>query len=333
MPVASAPTRPHEIIWNLTNAVMPARSLHVIALLGVADLIDNEPVPSSELATRCGANPEALDRVLQLLVAQGVFASGAAGYTHTDASRLLRSDHPMSMRAFAQLMNLPVCRAAYDGLEHSVRSGAPAVELLDPGGFFAYLESHPEEAAVFGEAMRAKAHADIAAVLDGYDFRPFKNIADIGGGRGHLVEAVLDRVPAIQGILFDLPEVIDTLGPASERLTRVAGDFFIDPLPTADAYVLMEVLHDWSDRDATRILRAIRRACTPGATVLIIEDVLPEDVADSRARILDVVMLIVTGGRERSSGQFARLLHTAGFQPSAVIETAGAMRIVEGIAV
>jgi O-methyltransferase len=330
----TAPVRPHELIWNISNAVITSRSLHVAAELAIADRIDETPVTSAQLARDCGVDPTALDRILQLLVAHGVFTRTDAGYAHTDASRLLRDDHPMSMRAFARLMNLPVCRTSYGALEHAVRTGAPSVELADPNGFFAYLQRHPEEARVFGEAMAAKAQADITTVLDAYDFRPFRAIADVGGGRGHLLRAILEAVPTARGVLFELPSVIDTLEPSTDhRLATIAGDFFVDPLPTADAYLLMEVLHDWADGEAVGILRAIRRAAGPGASVLIIEDVLPDMQADPRARTLDVLMLMVTGGRERSASQFADLLQSADFRLTAVIETAGPMRIVEGVAV
>jgi C-methyltransferase len=333
MSTVAAPVRTHELVWNITNAVITSRSLHVVAELGVADHIDAAPVTAAELAQRCAVDPVALDRVLQLLSAHGVFALTDAGYVHTDASRLLRSDHPMSMRGFARLMNLAVCRTAYSGLDHAVRSGAPSVELADPHGFFSYLEKHPDEARVFGEAMASKAQADIATVLQTYDFHPFRTIADVGGGRGHLLRAILETVPTANGVLFDLPSVVGAVEASSNRLSLAAGDFFVDPLPPADAYLLMEVLHDWPDSEAVAILRAIRRAAAPGASLLIIEDVLPEERADPRARTLDVLMLIVTGGRERSANQFADLLQNADFRLTAVIDTSGSMRIVEGVAV
>lgn len=126
--------------------------------------------------------------------------------------------------------------------------------------------------------MTAKAGAEVAAVLAGYDFRPFGTIADIGGGRGHLLRAVLDAAPTAEGILFDLPEVINTVGDENQqRLTAVAGDFLVDALPVADAYVLMEVLHDWADQECITILNAIRRAAPANSTLLIVEGVIPEE--------------------------------------------------------
>lgn len=324
--------QPHEIIWTLTNAGIPSRSLHVVAELGVADQIDDEPVSVKELATACGADVDALDRVLRLLVAHGIFEQQGEGFGHTEPSRLLRSDHPMSMRAYSRMMGLPVFSASFAELEHTVRTGSPSMQLVAPEGLWPYMQDHPAERDVFGQAMTAKAAADVAAVLGAYDFSRFDVIVDIGGGRGHLLRAVLDAAPATEGILFDLPEVIDTLDLEHERLRLQAGDFFVDPLPEADAYILMAVLHDWADVEAAAILSAIRSAASRGAHVLIVEGVITEE-ADPRVHTLDVIMLSLTGGRERTPSQFGALLHSAGFLLSSVVSTPGAMRIVEAVAV
>lgn len=333
MPTITTTELPHETVWNITTAGASARSLHVVADLGVADHIDDSPVPVEELGSRCGADPDALDRVLRLLAAHGIFERRDGGYRHTESSQLLRSDHPMSMRAFARMFGLPLVWSSLGRLDHSVRTAAPAAELVEPKGLWAYLQNHPDEARIFDGAMTAKAHADIAAVLGAYDFRAFHTIADIGGGRGHLLRAVLEAVPTARGVLFDLPGVIESLDVPGERLTHHPGDFFVDPLPRADAYVLMEVIHDWADAEATTILRGIRRAASAGAVVLIIEAVMPEDDADLRVHTLDVVMLTVTGGRERTARRLGALLHSADFRLSTVIETGGPIRIVEAVAV
>jgi C-methyltransferase len=324
--------QPHEIIWKLTNAVVGSRSLHVVAELGVADHVGDEPVNVKELASACAADPDGLDRVLRLLAAHGIFERHADGYGHTEASRLLQSDHPMSMRAFPRMMGMPVVRATFDQLEHSVRTGSPAIELVDHNGLWPYLEGHPDEGEIFGQAMSGKAAADIAAVLGAYDFGRFDTIADIGGGRGHLLRAVLDAVPTAEGILFDLPDVIETLDIDRDRLTARAGNFFVDPLPTADVYILMEVIHDWPDAEVTAILSAIRRAASPGARVLIIENVLGDAQSDPRGHTLDVIMLAVTGGRERTGNQLGELLASTGFATTTVIDTGGPMHIVEAVA-
>jgi C-methyltransferase len=323
---------PHEIVWGLTNACVASRALHVVADLGVADHIGDEPVSAAELASRCDAHPEALDRVLRLLATMGVFEAVDGGFRHTPASELLRSDHPMSMRGFPRMMNLPVMAGTFAHLDHAVRTGEPAVQKVHPGGFWGYLHERPDEAVIFGQAMAARVAADTAALLDAYDFSRFATIADIGGGRGHLLRAVLDAVPAAGGVLFDLPDVIAALDFEHDRLTPQAGDFFADPLPPADAYVLMEILHDWADAECLSILSAVRRAAAPGATVLVVENILAEGRPDPRGRTLDIIMLAVTGGRERTASDLSALFQHTGFTGARVIETAGAMTIVEATA-
>ena len=332
MSTAGSVAQPHEIVWTLTNNGIASRCLHIVAELGVADHIGEETVSVKQLASACAADPDALDRILHLLAAYGIFERQSDGYRHTAASRLLCSDHPMSMRAFSRMMGLPVIRASFDQLEHSVRTGSPAIELAAGDGLWPYLMEHPDEAAIFGQAMTGKAAADTAAVLGAYDFGRFDTIADVGGGRGHLLRAVLDAVPTAEGILFDLPDVIQTLTIGRDRLTARAGDFFVDPLPSADAYILMEVIHDWPDAEAAAILTAIRRAASPGARVLIVENVLGDGEADPRGHTLDVIMLAVTGGRERTGSQLGGLLEAAGFADTKVIDTGGPLRIVEAVA-
>lgn len=324
---------PNEVVWNLANAGVACRSLQVVADLGVADHIDGAAVPVAELARACSVNADALDRVLRLLTAHGVFVRTDAGYAHSDASRLLRVDHPMSMRAFARLNGLPGVRGALGALDHALRTGGPGWERVDPRGFFPYLLDHPEELEVFDGAMTAKAGYDITTIIAAYDFRPFRTIADIGGGRGHLLKAVLDAAPHSRGVLFELPDVTARLDVESDRLRVVSGDFFAGPLPAADCYVLMEIIHDWTDEQAARILKAARAAAAPGATVLIIEDIAPDEGTDIRSQTLDVMMLDVTGGRERTQSQLGALLREADFRRTRTLDTAGPMRIVEGVAV
>jgi C-methyltransferase len=327
-----APLEPNELVFSLTNAAVAARCLHVVAELGVADHIGDHPVPTKDLAQLCAVDLDGLDRVLRLLAAHGVFSGVSGGYQHSPASQLLRSDHPRSMRAFPQMMGLPVVLKSFDELAHSVRTGHPSIELSDPGGLWSYLSQAPAEQAVFGRAMTARAAGDTAAVLAAHDFSACGRIVDVGGGRGHLLHAVLESAPRARGILFDLPGVVEAGGAVHPRLVRQAGDFFVDPLPAGDTYLVMEVLHDWADAEATAILAAIRRAASDDAKVLIIEGILPEHL-DPGSLTVDVIMLTVTGGRERTAGELEDLLDTAGLQLTRVIDTPGRLRIAEAIPV
>jgi len=324
-----AQKQPYETIWTLSTATVASRTLHAIAELGVADQIDDSPVQVKELAAACDADPDALDRALMLLAAHGVFARDGDRYRHSEASRLLRSDHPMSMRAFPRMMGMASFTASFAQLDHAIRTGTPAFGLVDSDGLFAHLQHHPDEAAIFDASMTAKAAADTNAVLGAYDFSRFTTIADIGGGRGHLLRAVLEVAPHANGTLFDLPNVIESLDMDTDRVALHAGDFFVDPLPNAELYILMEIIHDWDDALAADILTAVRHAASHGATILIIEAGADNSELDPVVHTLDMIMLAITGGRERTSAQLGQLLTSTGFQARATLPTEGPLRIVE----
>lgn len=323
---------PAETIWHLTNGWVVSRCLQLVAECEVADHLDDDPHPAAVLAGRCGLDADALERVLRLLSAHGVFARAeGGGYAHTEASRLLRSDHPRSMRALGRMHNLPQFRGCYAEFAHALRTGRPAAEVLGPGGVFGMLQLDPPSARIFDEAMAARAKADIAAVVTAADFGRFATVADVGGGGGHLLRAVLESAPETSGILFDLPDVVGAVTEVPARMSLHAGSFFTDELPAADAYVLMEVLHDWTDAETAQLLAAIRRAAAPGARVLVVENLLGDEV-DVRGWTLDVLMLAVTGGRERTAAELAALLHDAGFGDPTVTPTGGRLKVLEATA-
>ena len=322
---------PHELIFSITNAGVAARCLHVVAELGVADHIAGPPRPRQRTGAAVRRRPGRAEPGAPPAVrARRVLAARSGGYQHSPASRLLRSDHPMSMRAFPQMMGLPVVLKSFDELAHSVRTGRPSIELSDPDGLWSYLERcAPTERAVFGRAMTARAAGDTAAVLAAHDFCSAARIVDVGGGRGHLLHAVLEATPQARGILFDLPGVVEAGGPAHPRLVagRRATSSSTRSRP-GDTYLLMDVLHDWADAEALAILAAIRRAATDDARVLIIEGILPEQL-DPGSLSIDVIMLAVTGGRERTADKLGDLLRAAGLDLTRVIHTPGRLRIAE----
>jgi hypothetical protein len=197
---------------------------------------------------------------------------------------------------------------------------------------WAYFAEHPEEGGLFNAAMVAKAHGAIAAIVAAYDFSSFDLIGDIGGGHGHLLQAVLDRAPSAKGVLFDQPHVIKEIADlASERLTLQAGDFFKDKLPACDAYLIMEVIHDWNDADSVSILKAIRRAVPPRAKLLLIETMVPDDPGPHWSKNLDVHMLTFIGGRQRTQQEYAALLTKASFSFKLQIDTPADISILEAV--
>ena len=324
-------SNPAETLLQVAGGFCVPRCLHAVANLGVADVLNDTPQSAATLAAATGAESGALDRVLRLLSAYGVFEHRNDLVAHTPASRLLRTNHPQSMRSLVRMFGLPAMWDAVGALEHSIRTGEPSANHVLPGGFWGHLAAHPEASRIFDEAMAAKAHGQVAGVVAAYDFSAFGTVADIGGGRGHLLQAVLAGAPRASGVLFDQPHVIEqTSGIASDRLKLQPGDFFKDDMPTCDAYMIMEVIHDWDDAASTRILKAVRRASPSHAKVLLIEAILPDDAGPNWPKTLDIVMLTL-GGRQRTQAEYSELLNACGFAMTREIDTRAGVSIIEAI--
>jgi hypothetical protein len=327
---APPPGDPADLVADLAKAHIAARCLHVIAECGAADAVGPEGATPQEIAAHTGLDANALDRMLRLLAAHGVFARNADGhYSQTPASRLLRSDETRSLRSYVRMTGMPAFWDRFTELGRTARSNR---RQHDMASLVEYFAAHSDEAAIFNSAMVSKSQAVLPAVAAAYDFGSFATIADIGGGRGHLLNLILESMPNVQGVLFERPHVIADTQPAP-RLTLAGGDFFVDALPAADLYLLMDLLHDWGDADAARILGAVRRAAAPGARLLIIETLVPETPGPHFGKTLDIIMLAVTGGRERTEAQHAALLATAGFRALRAIPTASQYSLVEAVAV
>ena len=324
---------PVESLLQLSAGYYVSRALHAVAELGVADALDDQPQPTAVLAARTAAHAGALNRVLRLLAQYGVFEYNDGVVVHTPMSRMLRQDHPQSMRSLVRMGGLPGLWSTVGDLGWAIRTGEPSANRALPGGFWGYLKQNPDASRLFGEAMTGKAQGHIAAILNAYDFSGFNVIADVGGGHGHLIRAIVAATPAVQGVLFDQPQVIEEVQTiVSARLHTVGGDFFHDPLPEADAYILMEVIHDWDDNASRRILGAVRRSARPNAKLLLIEALIPNDPSPNWPTTLDIVMLAI-GGRQRTLREYSDLLRDSGFQMTREIDTHSGISIVEATAV
>lgn len=234
------------------------------------------------------------------------------------------------------MIGLPVYWRGFEYFTDALRTGKSVQERVVPGGFWKYLSENPNEARLFDEAMMGKAVGQIAGILGSYDFSAFRTIADIGGGRGHLLAAVLQSAPGAHGVLFDQPHVTSAAqaaGMESERLRVHPGDFFTSALPSADCYLIMQVIHDWDDQHATRILTAIRKAAAPGAKLLLIECLVPEDLKPSWTKMLDLQMLTLLSGKERTKKEYSEMLRTAGFRLDRVIDIGMSTSILESVVV
>ena len=328
---STAAADPGVKVMSLAIAYWSSRCLHVAADLGVADALGDEPQTAEALAGGLGVQPQALHRIMRNLATHGVFEMKGDRFSHNDASRYLRTDAPASLRSLSRMMGMKVHWDAYRELDYSVRTGKPSMDQVAKDGLFGYLHSHPEDGRLFHEAMMGKSFAQIGGVLQAYDFTGFGTIGDIGGGLGHLLNAVLETAPSARGVLFELPEVAaQAEAKPNPRVRYVGGDFFKDEIPACDAYLMMTVLHDWSDEESIRILGNLKRTAPAGAKLLLVEGVVGQGGLSDFATDVDIEMLVMTTGRERTEPEWRQMLSAAGFRLTGVFP-AGWCSVIEAV--
>jgi hypothetical protein len=310
-------------------------AIGAVAGLGVADALANAPARSTDLADSLGADARSLERVLQALTDVGIFEKLADGrFALTSLGETLRTDVPGSMRRAAMLWTEEWHWRAYGHLASSVRTGEAGMRAAHGSNYWEYLAQHPETAATINDMMSSASMLRAQALARTYDFSKVERLVDVGGGEGGLLCAVLQAYPHLRGVVFDLPSV--TAG-ARERLLEaglaeraevVGGDFFEGVPRGADAYVLSWVLHDWDDESALRILKICRAAIQKAGRLLVVEMVLPSpdelrspqaDYLEQLAKVTDLEMLAVVGGRERTRAEYGQLLAQAGFALTQVL--------------
>jgi hypothetical protein len=322
----------------LVRGFQVSRMLRLVADLGVADRIaPDRHVKVDALAVQCGVQALPLVRVLRALTAFGVFTVTAEGdIGHTPRSRLLRTDAPNSMHHSARFWTAPGSWAAWGMLDVALTGGVPHEAAWNIGRF-EYLRAHPDEARGFDAMMANFPDNRHAAVATAYDFSGATLIADIGGGNGAALRHILARFPAPRGLLFDRDDVVAAIQPADLQGGRieVTGGTFFGRIPTgADIYLLIRVLHDWSDEDCLRILRSCRTAMGPNAVLLICEQILEPDPARGlpTGYLVDMQMMAMFGSaRERTLDEFALLLSESGFTLRRAIPTQSPVWIVETV--
>lgn len=320
-----------DMVRQLAASQYLVRCLHVVAELGIADEVGDQATPVLDIARRTGTDHDALTRALRLLSSRSVFDLSDGLVGHTAASRFLRSDDPASLRPLVRMFGQPVQWRTAGNLEHSIRTGRPAIDGTE-GGLWGYFARNPDEARVFDAAMAAKATVQIADLLAAHDFSRYGRVVDIGGGQGHFLDALVRRHQQVTGVLFDLPDVIAGAareGRGQDRLELVAGDFFTSHLPSGDAMVLMEVLHDWDDAHCDRLLQRVRQAAGPATRLLIVEiELLPGNAPDW-PKLLDLVMLGVFAAKQRTNAEYEAMLLRNGFAVTSQLSTPGELTLIE----
>jgi len=323
-------------MMGLITGYWVSQAVGVVAQLGVADHLVAGPRTGDELARAVGADPPALSRVLRLLASIGVFADVVPdSYGLTPLGETLCTDAPGSVRSFAITETAPGHWLPWGRLLESVRIGQPMARAALGMELFEWYAQDPEEAGFFNAAMGNLAALAASEFVRVYDVSAVRVVADVGGAHGVLMAAVLRANPDVRGILFDLPHVIETAEEAlaaeglSERCELVSGDFFAAVPAGADLHLLKQIVHDWDDERATQLLTNCHRALEPGGTLLLVEMVIPPDNAPSPAQAMDLNMMVLLGGRERTEEEFRRLLEAAGFRLKRVIPTHSPFSVIE----
>ncbi|MDC2959431.1 methyltransferase [Streptomyces gilvifuscus] len=324
-------------LLEMVQGAMLSQAIYAAAQLRVAEALQGGPLSVADIAERVGAHPETLGRLLRLLASNGIFTERKDGrFALSPMAKALLEDAPMSMRGIAVLMGHPIHWEDWSHFVDAVRSGEPSLPKLRGMTAFEFLEAKPEYGEVFMKGMGAMSATETEPILAAYDFSKYGTVVDFCAGRGELLAGILNKAPGVRGILAD-PRVAES-GAAdylaeqqvADRCQVVAADLF-GPVPKGgDAYVLKHIVHDWPKEQVLQILRNVRAAMRPDGRLLLMEMVVPDKPNAAHAsKLVDLWLMLLVGGQERTAGQYGQLLAEAGFRLERVVPTAGAISVVE----
>jgi predicted transcriptional regulator len=312
---------------------MASRALYVAAELGIADILANGPRSITELAALTSSHPRSLYRLLRMLASEGVFAETVDRHFElTEKGRLLQSGF---LRDFARMVG-DADWNGFGALLHNIKTGEPAFNQVHGVGFFDYLSAHPEAQERFDRGMANGADAENPPIAAAYDFSQYHRIVDVGGGRGGFLAEVLKAHVGPRGVLFDQPQVVDTpeylqRAGVLDRCEVVGGSFFESVPVGGDLYVLKRVMHDWPDDVCAGILRACRNAVAKDGRVVVIDAVIPPGNTPDLNKTVDLLMMVLLDGRERSADEFSALFASADLKLTRVVPTPSRLSVVEAI--
>jgi SAM-dependent methyltransferase len=326
---------------DLITGYWGSQLVAVAARLGIADHLAQKPMSAADLAATVEAEPARLHRVLRALAGLGVLREQGSGrFQLTQLGATLRSDTPGSMRDFAIMMPDAPHFRPWAHLLDGVKANVLPFEMEHRCRPFDYLRQHPDKLAEFSRSMSSISRTENPAVAAAFDFRKVGTLVDVGGSQGHLLATILEKNKKLRGILFDTEQVVAqartapflTAKAVAPRVQFEVGDFFQGVPAGADAYLMKYILHDWDDDECVRILTHCRQAMAKGGRVLAVDCVIPAGNAWHWGKMLDINMLVLTGGRERTEDEFGELFERAGLRMVAVHPTQSALGIVEGVA-
>ena len=332
------PAEAGQRLFEMALGGLVTQMLYVVAKLGIADMLKHGPQTCETLARATGTHAPSLQRVMRALASLGIFTETAPGeFGLTPLAACMRTDAPGAFRNLPIYLGGELYRAFGELLE-GVKTGEPVFDRLFGLSYFEYLGQNDEAAQVFNAAMTALgAMAETAAVTAAYDFSTIGTVVDVGGGHGSLLASILQAYPSVRGVLFDQPAVIESAqsqvdaAAVAERCQLVSGDFFTAVPTGGDVYLLKRIIHDWDDERCIAILRNCRRAMAPRGRLVVVETVLPPGDTPSVGKLVDVVMMTLLLGRERTAAEYGALFQASGFDLAAITPTESPMSLIEGV--
>jgi hypothetical protein len=324
-------------VFQLASGYILSTTLHVAVRLRIPDRLTAGPCRVADLAQQTGADEDALYRVLRSLASVGVFEeTGPREFANNLASSRLQSGVPGSIFDMVLWLADPTHLRVYADAMHSVTTGKPAIEKTFGMPVFEFFPRHPEVSEVFNNAMTSFSAAVVPAVLEVYDFTGVGTLVDVAGGHGGVLTAILQKYPSMRGVLFDLDHVIagavpriEALGLA-DRCRTASGDFFAAVPEGGDAYIMKHIIHDWDDDRAAAILENIRKTMNRGGRLILLESVVLPGNQPDFGKVIDIEMLLMPGGRERTEAEFRALFTRAGFELTRIIPTQSPLSVIEG---
>jgi hypothetical protein len=325
-----------NLLARMLGGYRETQLLYVVAKLRIADRLAQGPKSARQLATESGANADALYRVLRVLAGLGVFHEIAGGeFELTQASQLLRSDAAGSLHALAVTYGEPWWWQAWGKTLDCVQHGATAFELHHGRNIFDFLQDDPAAAAVFNANMAATTASSASAIVSAADWEFTRTVVDVGGGRGALLDAILRSHEQVCGVLFDRPSVVEEAAEylggliGAGRCEVVSGDIFTSLPQGADTYIMKEILHDWDDSRCLAVLCACRAAMPHNGRLLLVERMIGPTNVCTEGKMIDIAMLVMAGGKERTLDEYRTLLERAGMCLRQTRSTSAGLDVME----